>query len=398
MSEQKSPQLILESVENFKEPSKANIIDNPPPLVASKVQENPSYQPTEFTDLSIFPKDSEFYTPDRNEQWAITEKNYLVLLLERGRLVRATQKMFQLEYEAELASRNGKAKQKLPKPEARFKQWLRRKKLSIRKATLLIRRLEIVDLMVEGGLKDSSRLANISASSFDLLLEEGIPREFFYVCAQFINEEKYSNFHPDCLIPLIAASKVELHPTPMAKIQYCVNSGEIEATDGATILDLLNKIKFEEEVKIFAEEIIDGYLTNMEDCSVARVRLLISELKNLVKIDKYLYPTSDFHKITNVKGFLEEAERTSSLTLVANSLNIINDQISLAQRMQAKQIKLSETLDLVYVNSGGSTPNLRGFQDDLEQMLLKKTLTITPEKINILDDIRYEEEQKSEES
>lgn len=338
--------------------------------------------------LSLFPPESQYYVSDSSEQWTKTEKSYLVIALERARLIRATKEQIWREYDEAIAVRQGKARQKLIKPTTRFRRWLKQKGLTTKKADTLLRRLEVVDVLMEGGLQDPTVLSNLEVTHFDMLLDQEIPQEFLYVCARFLNEESYHNFLPEYLTPLIASAKIQLHPETTALIKRLVDEGEIEPVDGAALLSVLGKIQNEPEIKEFAKNMIEQYLRIfIDEQDDKRIKVLLKNLKALEKIDQLFYLTSDFHQIENLPSALTEAERIDQLSNLSGILMSINNVILLCQKTLEKRQKLDVQLDRFFVQIGTSTPSLQQVVDSTSERLVRKPITINGASINILDNI-----------
>lgn len=311
-----------------------------------------------------------------NERWVLSEKNYLVILLERARLIKITQQMFQNEYERELNNtKHSKTKNKIIKPEIKFKYWLKKKRLGRKQVSILLRRLEIVNIFLEAGLDDISKLCNLQLSHFDLLLDESIPEEFLYLCANFIKNELYDNFHPSILLPLINSSKVQLHPESTLALKTAVDNHNFDSSFATKILSIIDKINNEPEVKNIAKNELD-ILLQSEIITKPQTVKFLTKIKALQKIDQSFFLTSDIHSIDNIIDLLTETLETDSFVSMSRILSLSEEIVLLIQKILKKQQKLKTELDILYTNTTVGNPTLRNIQDKIHTVFVQQPITV----------------------
>lgn len=320
-------------------------------------------------------------TTNPTEQWRNSEKNLLIALLNRGRLVQTNQLAFEREYEEMVKNHSGKKVKKLPSPDNKFNAWLRQKNISKKQLKDLLRRLEIVEIFKEAGLEDEMLIGNLQLSHFDLLLDEAIPEAFLHVCVQFLNNRDFDKFHPSTLIPLIDGAKVQLDPDKNQKIQDAVNSGLISSSNGALLLKLFNEITNQFELKAIAETEIAKFLEDI--ATKGRLNNLIKILKALQKIDTTLSFTQDLHEIFDFDEIIEQAHRNDALVQLGDVLGNLDELLKLLEKFIKKRAKLQQQLDKLYVQSSVSSPLLREFEQNLAQKMFKSPIVIHEDTINL---------------
>lgn len=336
---------------------------------------------------SLFDPSTEINALNFDNNWAITNQTKLLVILNQAYLIRMMRDQYIHEYMQLKQQLNGPNQDKIIEPEVSFKRWLKRQKITYKEAQKSLQRLEVLDLLKEGGLEDEQSLGHLTLTQYDLLIQDEVPAEFIYLCADLLNKKKYDAFEYNKLNSLLATSQINFHPQAQKLLKQAVEEHNIGAIPATEIMFTQQKIKQEKFIQDFSEDFLANYFQEFNEIEKKQATAIIKGLKALIKIDDAFYLCQHLHSLdeADIENLLREGDRNEALTELGNSLSLAYDIIKLLHNIMNKQSKLAINLDKLYVKTGSSTPYLRKLIEQLEKKLIKNKINIQAGSKDVID-------------